>query len=320
MGPAQARPPRLASRIGRFTLRAGGYPGRGLVGTFIRKKARQRGGRSFTVNSHDSTRLAAWFSPATPRPDIDPSQPRRLPIVLSHGWCEVKEFHFHRAQRLNDLGHDVVLFDHRGHGRSGGRYVTFGVRERGDLQCVADAAIDRGFIQPPMVTLGFSLGASTVLQHAPLDPRVAGVIAFAPFSDFRAAILSFRDCLAPWMNTAWLLRGFEHATREHGFELDDATTLHAMRSIKAPVLMVEAGRDRNLPPCDHTQKLIPHKTRGPIEVFRVPSASHRSLCHTCWPGLDERVAAFCDLVARGLEDRPTPATSTSLPRTEKPAP
>lgn len=283
------RPPSLiAAHIGRMTLRMGHYPGRTIFGTFLRKRARQRGGRSFYAYAQDGTRLAGWFSPA--RADA----PSRLPIVMSHGWCEIKEVHFHQAWRFNALGHDVVLFDHRSHGRSKGQYVTFGVRERHDLTAVVNEAMKRGLIPERFITVGFSLGAATVLQHAATDPRVAGVVAFAPFVSFREAILSFRDWLAPWMtNDAWLLRGFEQATRNHGFALEDACTLDAIGRLEAPVLLVEAGRDRNLPPSHHTQKLIPAKTRGSIQVITVPTASHRTLCRQPWPGLSEQVAAFC---------------------------
>ena len=292
----------FASRLGRMTLRMGNYPGRSLVGTMLRKKARKLGGRSFYAQAADGTRLAAWFSPAaTSGPDAASShsgQPRPLPVVFSHGWCEVKEFHFRQAWLLNQLGHDVILFDHRSHGRSGGRYVTFGVRERYDLTAVVDHAIDQNLIQDRrFITIGFSLGAATVLQHAAIDPRVAGVVAYAPYVDFRQAILSFRDSLAPWMrNDQWLLGGFAQATQQHGFNLDEACTLQAVRSLEAPVLLVEAGRDRNLPPAQHTRKLLAAKTQGPIEVVTIADASHRTLCRRKWPGLTESVVGFCNRV------------------------
>lgn len=277
----------LAVILGRATLRLGGYPGRGLVGTFFRKRARQKGGHSFHVESHDGTRLAAWFSPAAE--DV----PRRLPVVMAHGWCEFKELHFGRARRLNQAGHDVVLFDHRGHGRSKGRFVTFGVSERRDLKAVADTAIAHGLMGDRFLTVGFSLGGATVLQHAAIDPRVAGVVAMAPFADFRGAVLSFRDRLAPWMQSDWLIRGFERATRECGFELDEASTLAGMGQIEAPVLLIEGGCDRNLPPNRHTRILAPGKTRGILQVHTVEEAGHGSLCRRHWPGLDETMLQFC---------------------------
>ncbi len=279
----------VATFFGRATLRLGGYPGRGIIGTAWRKQSRLRGGRSFHVRSTDGTRLAAWYSPALPQPD----GVKRLPVLMSHGWCEIKERHFRRAWRLNAQGHDVVLFDHRGHGRSHGKYVTFGVQERHDTAAVADTAIEEGFFGDRFITMGFSLGAGVVIQHAAIDPRVAGVVAMAPFVDFRAAVLSFRDLFAPWMSTEWLLAGFERATHEVDFDFYEASSIRAMRQIEAPMLLIEGGRDRHLPAIDHTQKLLPAKTRGPVEVLCVDDAGHASLCRGAWPELDTAIARFC---------------------------
>lgn len=284
----------LATQIGRATLRLGGYPGRGLLGTAWRAQSRRRGGRSFLVRATDGTRLAAWYSPALAQPR---DTPPRLPVLMSHGWCEIKERHFRRAWRLNAQGHDVVLFDHRGHGRSAGKYVTFGVQERHDIVAVANEAIDQGLFGDRFITLGFSLGGGVVIQHAAIDPRVAAVVALAPFVDFRQAVLSFRDLLAPWMDAEWLLAGVARATQEVHFALDEASAIEAMRQIEAPVLLIEGGRDRHLPACNHTQKLLPAKTRGRVECLCVDHASHVTLCRRAWPDLDTAIARFCSSIS-----------------------
>lgn len=287
----------LATLVGRTVLRAGNYPGRRVIGTLIRRKARLEGGRSFQATSADGTRIAGWYMPAMREGRPARTGGASLPIVLSHGWCEVKEFHFPRARRLCALGHDVVLFDHRGHGRSGGRNVTFGVREREDVKAVADYAAERGWIGERFVTMGFSLGAATVLQHAATDERVAGVVAIAPFVDFRGAIRSFKAFWAPWMREGWLLAGFERAARAHGFEIGEADTLEAMGRIRSPVLLVEGGKDRNLPPAEHTQKLIAAQCGCEVKVVRVEGASHRTAGHAVWPEVEREVARFCQSLA-----------------------
>ncbi|MFA9476924.1 alpha/beta hydrolase [Phycisphaerales bacterium AB-hyl4] len=293
---APAKAPWLARKLGRAALRFSGYPGRGIIGAVRRKQAKERGGRAFKVKTDDGVELDAWFSPADPRAKhADADGPPRLPIFMLHGWVEVKEFHFPRAWCLNHQGHDVILFDHRAHGRSSGEFATFGVRERHDLRQVIDTAIEQKLIADHrVITLGFSMGASTVLQHAPTDERVAGVIAFAPFVNFREAIRSFRFKLAPWIDDKWLMRGFEAAaTHDAGFDLDEATTLDAVKQIAVPVLMIEGTLDSNLPPRWHTQKLAAEKKQGPLEVITIDEATHVSLCRRTWPGLNEKIAAFC---------------------------
>ena len=289
-------PDKLARALGRLTLRAGGYPGRQYVGTVHRHVSRARGGRRFVVHpdgSDDRVELDAWFSPR------DPTAPPRLPVIIAHGLFETKERHFKRAWKLNARGHDVVLFDHRVHGRSKGRHSTFGVLEKHDTTAVIDEAIRRGLIggsHPDavrVITMGFSLGGGTVLQHAPIDPRVAGVVALAPFCDFRNAIRSFRQTLVPWLNERWILEGFDAASMEAGFTLDEASALEAVARIKVPVLLVEGGRDPYLPGPDHARLLNEARTHNEVTLLTIDDANHNTLVHKSWPKLDRAIARFC---------------------------
>ena len=276
----------LATLIATVTLRFSHYPGRQLVGTFHRKQARTGGARGFEVTTGDGVRLHCWHFPAAG------DQPRRLPVVMLHGWLEVKEFHFPRAEALSRRGHEVILFDHRGHGRSGGGPASFGIREARDLTAVIDAGQARGILGDRVITMGFSMGAATVLRQAVGDRRVAGVVALAPFVTLRKAISSFRERLAPRVSDRWLLAGFERAARAAGYELDEASTLEAIQQLDRPVLLVEAGEDRNLPPADHIAPLTARASKH-IERFTVPEASHVSLCRQQWHGLELRLERFC---------------------------
>lgn len=288
----EGAPARTALLLARISLRFSTYPGRRLIGAKRRKMSLAAGGRRFAVTAADGTQLDAWFSPAR-RGTQTPGQPKKLPVVLMHGWIETKEFHFPRAWRLNRAGHDVILFDHRAHGCSQGRCATFGVLERQDAAAVIAAATEQGLIRDRYISFGYSMGAATAIQHAPMCPRVAAVVAFAPFGEYTEAINSFREKFAPWIDRAWLMRGFGQAAREAGFELREASTLEAWRRLNVPVLMVEGDCDTNLPPCHHTQKLAKIAREAPLELITIQGATHCGLTRRTWPKLDDQVAAFC---------------------------
>ncbi|MEM8737290.1 MAG: alpha/beta fold hydrolase [Planctomycetota bacterium] len=306
-------PSKLSLAIGRLALSAGRYPGRRYVGAMHRRLSRGRGGRRFKVVRPHGITLDAWFSPALPQTrELSPASGRtdaRLPVVIAHGLMETKERHFKQAWKLNARGHDVVLFDHRVHGRSTGRRLTFGVEEKHDLTAVIDEAHRRGWIGDRVITLGFSLGGATVLQHAAIDPRVAGVVALAPFADFRGAINSFRRTLTPWLDEKWLMDGFDAASAEAGFTVDEASAIKAFKEITVPVLLAEGGRDPFLPGVDHVHKLAASKSRddqrgghagGSLEqitLVRIEQANHNTLVHRHWPKLDRAIARFCRKVS-----------------------
>ncbi len=294
---------KVSAAIARAVLRGGNYPWLKHAGFLRREQSRRRGGRRFVVRRPDGVRLDAWFSPRDSGTGLNGGTQTRVPVLICHGIFEFKERHFDRAVWLNERGHDVILFDHRTHGRSTGKQVTFGVQEREDVRAVLDVAVTRGMIEvnggaPRVVTLGFSLGGGTVLQHAATDERVAGVIALAPFCDFRTAVDTFRQCFAPWLDYDWVQRGFDQASAEAGFAMEQASALEAIKHIDAPVLLVEGGKDPFLPPRVHSEALKAGRGDGDLTVVRVPDAHHVSLVRKRWPELDEAIAAFLDGIER----------------------
>ncbi|MEM9420427.1 MAG: alpha/beta fold hydrolase [Planctomycetota bacterium] len=288
-------PSRLSVALGRLTLSAGRYPGRQYLGAVHRRVSRERGGRRFRVYRPNDVTIDAWFSPR------DAEAKPRLPIVVSHGLMETKERHFKTAWKMNARGHDVLLFDHRVHGRSTGRRLTFGVEEKHDISAVIDSAAKSGLIKPregiddglKVITMGFSLGGGTVLQHAAIDERVAGVVGLAPFADFRGAIESFRRKLTPWLDRKWIEDGFDAASAEAGFKLDEASAIEALKQIEIPVLLAEGGKDPYLPGIDHVHKLAAAAERDNVTIVRIDEATHNTLVHKHWPKLDRAVARFC---------------------------
>ncbi len=119
-----------------------------------------------TLTTVDGVRLAAHVH-QVPEPHGT--------VVLAHGFtasathADVEAL----AETVANAGYDVVTYDARGHGASGGA-CTLGDRERHDVAAAVEAARpDAG----PVVLVGVSMGAIAVLHHAATRPRDAGVIA-----------------------------------------------------------------------------------------------------------------------------------------------
>lgn len=249
---------------------------------------RRLGGSCFSAMAADGTRIEALRVPALDR------RGRRTPVLLAHGYLETKEFHLHQARLLSRHGHDVLLVDLRGHGRSRGERTTFGVRERGDLAAVIDAARDRGWVDERVIDIGYSLGAASALQHAACDARVSGVVAMAPFFDMRSAVASFHRTLGSWcLDRDSVLRGFDAVCPRHGFAPGEASTVEAVRRLAIPALFVVGARDRLLPGPVHTDRLVAAHRGAWHRHLTVQRAGHVDLCIRGWPGLNEAMVAFC---------------------------
>jgi pimeloyl-ACP methyl ester carboxylesterase len=289
---AAAGPFDFVSRgLANLTLRMPRYSWVRLLQPGMRRTMSKRGGTYFEIRTEEGLILEGARLPAVA------DAPRRLPVFYVHGYLETKEVHLREMTRLSEAGHDVYVYDQRAHGRSEGTGMTFGVCERRDLRAVIDLAQAEGWVGERVITMGFSLGGAVVLQHAPDDPRVAGVVSKAPFATAVESVHSFRRIFAPFFDREWVERGFSQAASEAGFVIEEASTLEAIRRIEVPVLLIVGERDKALPAHRHTHVLAAAKQRGTVKLIEVPRATHIDLCILDRPDVDAAVAAFCQALA-----------------------
>ena len=93
------------------------------------------------------------------------------------------------VELFRSFGFNVLLYDLRNHGSSGGKNTTFGYYEKYDLRAVVEWAFMRTGPGGLVGTMGESLGGAISIQHAAIDSRVAFCIATSSFSDFRQLLI-----------------------------------------------------------------------------------------------------------------------------------
>jgi alpha-beta hydrolase superfamily lysophospholipase len=115
----------------------------------------------------DDVELAGrrWLTPGSPR----------AAVVLAHGFTATADDPGVEAvgNALHDTGLDVVSYDARGHGSSGGE-CTLGDHEQHDVAAAVELARTRS---ERVVVVGASMGAIAVLRHAATDPDLVAAIA-----------------------------------------------------------------------------------------------------------------------------------------------
>lgn len=92
------------------------------------------------------------------------------------------------ARDLVKRGYDVLGFDFRGHGASGGRRVSLGTLETRDVDGAVEFLKARGVKE--FFTIGFSLGAATALNSAPNHPEMRAIVADSSFADVNLLLRS----------------------------------------------------------------------------------------------------------------------------------
>ena len=98
-----------------------------------------------------------------------------VPVVLLHGLTATRRYVVHGSRHLERNGHRVVLYDARGHGRSGPGAYEYADLARDLGEVMDEAGIDRA------VLAGASMGAHTILRFALDHPeRVAAAAIITP--------------------------------------------------------------------------------------------------------------------------------------------
>jgi pimeloyl-ACP methyl ester carboxylesterase len=175
------------------------------------------------------------------------------------------------ARMLADAGFRAVLVDLRGHGRSTGDWLSYGVVESTDLAQALDALLERGLVAGRVGVMGFSYGAAIAIEWAGQDTRIAAVVAVAPFASLRAVVPGY----APLFPASFVESAIDVAGRQAGFNPDEASPTKAIRRTSAPVLVIHGEDDGSIPPWHSRQ--ICAAGGDHAELLMVPGEGHRSI-------------------------------------------
>ena len=176
----------------------------------------------------------------------------RRTLLLSHGFRSSGRGDFAAVLPLyyETLGCSLLVLDHRAHGESEGRYITYGIRERFDVRDWARYLTDRAGGDVQIVLDGISMGATAVLMACgtELPDTVTGVIADCGFT-------------SPWDIFSHILHGTFHlgdfpilylvghmARRRAHFGFREATTVRAVENWTKPALFIHGTADDFVPP------------------------------------------------------------------------
>lgn len=141
-------------------------------------------------------------------------------------------------------GCDVLMYDHRAHGESGGVYGTFGVKESRDLLKIHEYFKSTTNLQDQEICwVGSSWGAATALQAGPEVDDLAFILSDSPFKDLNAAVMerAIRD-YGSWIK---LLKPTIYALVKWraDFDPENANTIAGAVAVNVPVLLIHSQTD-----------------------------------------------------------------------------
>jgi pimeloyl-ACP methyl ester carboxylesterase len=219
----------------------------------------------------------------------DKLRPPRGTILVLHGILARSATMLPVANSLAKTGYRAVLVDLRGHGRSTGKFLTYGVQEAKDLSQVIDDLQRRNLLAGPLGVYGISYGATTSIHLAGGDRRVRAVVAVEPFATARDEVPHFGRVMAPGVGLLVSERAYQEALDEAGrlaqFDPDAADAVQAIRRTTAEILIVHGTNDWIVP---HRQSELLHAAAPDhSQLVSIPCLGHVAL----WLDPGGRVAA-----------------------------
>ncbi len=191
------------------------------------------------------------------------------------------QFHGYRGTAIRDfcggnklareMGQNTLVVDQRSHGRSEGKTICFGIKEKYDCLAWINYATER-FGDVPIVISGVSMGGATVLMASELElpENVKCIVADCPYSSPEEIIGS--ECRKINIPPALGLLFIKLGARIFGNLKLSGGAVEAVKNTKVPILILHGEADRFVP-CDMSRKIqASNPEMVTLETF--PDAAH----------------------------------------------
>lgn len=197
-------------------------------------------------------------------------------VILSHGVTASKTRSLMYAKIFDDLGYNYCIYDHRRHGESSGKYISYGFYEKDDLKIVVDEIKER--FSPEILGIhGESMGSGITLMYAgSIEDGADFYITDCPYDNF------YEEVRYQLNHMATLPSGVQNFLMEFTdlfvrirakFSLKDVVPADYVSNIKNPVFFITGKEDTYIPP-DMTQNLYKLKTQGIKKLYIAEKGGH----------------------------------------------
>ena len=213
-----------------------------------------------TFQATDGTPLVGWWIPAQRPPARGQGRATRATraaddwgrrtVVVCHGLAANKSNQLILARTFPPEGFNVLIFDFRAHGESGGQLVTFGDRERRDvLGAVRYLRSHRANEAEQIYGVGASLGGAALIAAAADDSEegraIDALAVYGTFDDLRLLTRSVaRSYFFPPLRQLLIHLGLPLASLQTGTDLTDFAPARLVTRVwPRPIMIIHGRRD-----------------------------------------------------------------------------
>lgn len=180
---------------------------------------------------------------------------KRKVVLFSHGYGgegirDMNTFTDYYAEK----GYDICFPDHRTHGKSEGKYITFGALESSDLRCWAKWIVEKWNGECEILLHGWSMGAATAYIAAANDmpKQVKGLVFDCGYSSAYEEYMDVADKMFDHKMPAFVLNWVVlhmniwcHLLAK--IDISECAPMKVAEKMKLPVLFVHGKEDDFVP-------------------------------------------------------------------------
>ncbi len=190
------------------------------------------------LGTFDGLELDALFVPATVRP--------RAQLIMLHGINSCKEVYFGVLPELCGMGYNILLLDQRAHGKSGGKYTTYGAKEKLDV-CRAVDWLERKSPALRVGIYGNSMGGAVALQALANERRLRFGLIESTFTNLPEITQAYGHRLSGMPLPRWLT---DYVLARAGTIADftpfSIRPVDAAVEIEQPIQLIHGDGDTNI--------------------------------------------------------------------------
>lgn len=219
-------------------------------------------------------------------------------LIACHGHRCSKEFMY----RIVDLfpKWNILLFDFRAHGQSGGKITSVGYHEYKDVIAASRFLRHLKLAQTakavPLIILGVSMGGAAALRAAEKEPNLCDVIIVdSTFSSLNKALMGAFSAYRSVPYYPFFPALIHLVNYFADCNIYEMNPIESVETIKQPILFIHSCTDEYISPM-HAVELFAHARNRKSKIWIGPRCRH-ALLHTYYPELyQKKVLKFCQRV------------------------
>ncbi len=213
-------------------------------------------------------------------------------IIMVHGIGGFKEGFLGYSKILVDNGFNVILYDQRGHGKSDGKYCTFGFYEKHDISKFVDIA-ETKFPKLPVGIHGSSLGGAVALQALAIEKRLRFGIVESTFHRLEDIVMEYGQDYFKFKSRWLAQRVLSKSALIANYKPFDVKPIEAAAQIEQPMLVIHGDKDTKIPIAFNQENYAALRSQDK-EFYTVHGAGHLDVGSVGGAVYLSKVIAFFD--------------------------